>query len=86
MKKLAISLDQTVDDNDSWDDVFFKIFLSHIEPKLGAEQPTFLHRYPASMAALARRSANDPRYADRVELYIGGLELANGFAELADAG
>lgn len=85
MKKLAISLDQTVDDNDSWDDVFFKIFLSHIEPKLGAEQPTFLHRYPASMAALARRSANDPRYADRVELYIGGLELANGFAELADA-
>lgn len=84
LKKLAVSLDQTVSDEDSWDDVFFKIFLTHIEPKLGVEQPTFLYRYPASMAALARRSKDDPRYADRVELYIGGLELANGFAELAD--
>jgi lysyl-tRNA synthetase class 2 len=85
MKKLAISLDQTVTAEDSWDDVFFKIFLSHIEPKLGIDQPTFLHRYPISMAALARPCQDDPRFADRVELYIGGLELANGFAELADA-
>lgn len=84
LKKLAVSLDQKVSDDDSWDDVFFKIFLTHIEPKLGAEQPTFLYRYPASMAALARRCADDPRYAERVELYIGNLELANGFAELAD--
>lgn len=84
LKKLALSLDQTVTETDTWDDVFFKIFLTHIEPKLGAEQPTFLYRYPASMAALARRSKDDPRYADRVELYIGNLELANGFAELAD--
>jgi lysyl-tRNA synthetase class 2 len=75
---------QTVDETDTWDDLFFKVFLTHIEPKLGIEQPTFLYRYPASMAALARRSKDDPRYADRVELYIGGLELANGFAELAD--
>jgi len=75
---------QTVDETDTWDDLFFKVFLTHIEPKLGVEQPTFLYRYPASMAALARRSKDDPRYADRVELYIGGLELANGFAELAD--
>ncbi|MBU1032796.1 EF-P lysine aminoacylase GenX, partial [Patescibacteria group bacterium] len=80
---LAISLDQTVGDEDSWDDIFFKIFLTHIEPRLG-EQPTFLYRYPASMAALARRSEDDPRYAERVELYIGPFELANGFAELAD--
>ncbi|MEO5927858.1 MAG: EF-P lysine aminoacylase EpmA [Patescibacteria group bacterium] len=84
LAELAVSLNQTVTDDDSWDDIFFKIFLTHIEPKLGVEQPTFLYKYPASMAALARRSKDDPRYADRVELYIGGLELANGFAELSD--
>lgn len=83
LKEVAISLGQTVTSDDRWDDIFFKIFLSYIEPKLGLEQPTFLYRYPVSMAALARRS-DDPRYAERVELYINGLELANGFAELSD--
>jgi len=80
---LAHELDQTVEDRDTWDDIYFKIFLTTIEPKV-AEEPTFLYRYPASMAALARRSTDDDRFADRVELYIGGLELANGFAELSD--
>jgi lysyl-tRNA synthetase class 2 len=82
---------QSVTDADSWDDLFFKIFLSEVEPKLGwndgrtAWQPTFLYKYPASMAALARKDVDDPRYALRVEFYIGDLELANGFAELSDA-
>jgi len=75
---------QTVSPDDSWDDIYFKIFLSQIEPKLGLDQPTFLYRYPASMAALARKSQDDPRWAERVELYIGPYELANGFAELCD--
>jgi lysyl-tRNA synthetase class 2 len=75
---------QTVDEKDTWDDLFFKIFLSEVETKLG-EVPTFLWDYPASMAALARRDPDDSRYALRVELYIGKFELANGFAELADA-
>ncbi len=74
---------QTVADSDSWDDLYFKIFLSEIESKLG-EEPTFLYRYPLSMAALARKFTDDPRWADRVELYVGTLELANGFAELSD--
>jgi lysyl-tRNA synthetase class 2 len=74
---------QTINDDDTWDDLYFKIFLSEIEPRLG-DEPTFLYRYPASMAALARRSADDSRYAERVEFYAGGLELANGFAELSD--
>lgn len=82
--ELATSLGQTVTETDTWDDIFFKVFLTYVEPKLGIEQPTFLYKYPASMAALARRSKDDPRYADRVELYVGGLELANGFAELSD--
>ncbi|MEI7512543.1 MAG: EF-P lysine aminoacylase EpmA [Candidatus Uhrbacteria bacterium] len=75
---------QTVGENDTWDDLFFKIFLSEVEPHLG-EVPTFLYNYPASMAALARKDPTDPRYALRTELYIGALELANGFAELSDA-
>jgi lysyl-tRNA synthetase class 2 len=74
---------QTVNESDTWDDLFFKIFLSEVEPKLG-EVPTFLWRYPASMAALAQRDPDDTRYALRVELYVGNLELANGFVELSD--
>jgi len=88
MADTARAFDQTVSESDTWDDLYFKIFLSHIEPKLGWEGenlcPTFLYRYPASQAALARPSADDPRWADRVELYVGNLELANGFAELSD--
>jgi lysyl-tRNA synthetase class 2 len=75
---------QTVSETDTWDDLFFKIFLSEVEPKLG-EVPTFLYHYPASMAALARKHPQHPQYALRTELYIGTLELANGFVELADA-
>lgn len=91
LAKVVFAHGQTVSDTDTWDDLFFKIFLSEVEPKLGwndaktAWQPTFLYNYPASMAALARKNPTDSRYALRTELYIGDLELANGFAELADA-
>ena len=73
------------DDGDTWDDIFFRIFLERIEPGLGVEVPTVLHSYPASMAALARISPNDPRVSDRFEIFICGLELANGYGELTDA-
>jgi lysyl-tRNA synthetase class 2 len=69
---------------DSWDDVFFKIFLERIEPKLGKDRPTILHSYPAAMAALARIDPKDKRVAERCELFVAGLELANGFGELTD--
>jgi len=93
MGDVARAHNQTVTADDTWDDLFFKVFLSEVEPKLGWNEdrtgvinhaPTFLTHYPASMAALARRDPSDPRYALRTELYIGDLELANGFAELAD--
>lgn len=71
--------------NDSWEDVFFRIFLSRVEPKLGQGVPTILYDYPANMAALARLKPGEPRLAERFELYVAGLELANGFAELTDA-
>lgn len=68
----------------SYDDAFFLIFLNEIEPHLGFERPTFLYDYPASMAALSRLTPGGA-YAERVELYIAGIELANGFSELNDA-
>lgn len=67
-----------------WDDVFFSVFLTAVEPKLGFDRPTYLVDYPHSMAALARLSPNDPRVAERFELYAAGVELANGYSELID--
>lgn len=69
---------------DDWDDLFFRIFLERIEPTLGIGAPTILADYPIAMAALARAKPDDPRLAERFEVYVGGLELANGFSELTD--
>ncbi len=70
---------------ESYEDLFYRIFLNEIEPHLGKEKPTIIHHYPACMAALSRLSPVDPRYAERFEVYVGGLELANCFSELVDA-
>lgn len=59
---------------------------AHVGPTLGRGRLTFVHRYPASQAALARLDPMDPRVALRFELYAEGVELANGFQELGDAG
>jgi elongation factor P--(R)-beta-lysine ligase len=72
-------------EGDTWDDLFFRIFLERIEPKLGVGAPAILYDYPISMAALARPKKEDPRLAERFELYVCGLELANAFGELTDA-
>jgi lysyl-tRNA synthetase class 2 len=85
LKKLAENKGYAVDENDAYEDVFFKIFLNEIEPHLGKETPIFVYDYPAQMTSLSRLCENDPRYAERFELYIGGLELANAFGELTDA-
>jgi len=72
-------------DGDSWEDLFFRIMLDRIEPHLGMGAPTMLADYPVSMAALARPKPDEPRLAERFELYACGVELANGFGELTDA-
>ena len=69
---------------DDWETLFFRIFLERIEPHLGIGAPTILYDYPVSMAALSRRKPDDPRLAERFELYVCGLELANAFGELTD--
>lgn len=74
-----------VADNDKWDDIFFAVMDALIEPHLGMGAPTILYDYPACMAALSRKKADDPRFAERFELYVCGIELANAFSELTDA-
>jgi lysyl-tRNA synthetase class 2 len=64
---------------------FFRLMVETVQPSLGAERPVFLTRWPASMASLARLCPDDPRYAERFEAYVDGLELCNGFGELTDA-
>jgi lysyl-tRNA synthetase class 2 len=64
---------------------YFELLVERVEPALaGADQPIFLCDYPLSQAALARPKASDPRFAERFELYAGGVELCNGYGELTD--
>jgi lysyl-tRNA synthetase class 2 len=72
-------------DSDSWSDIFSRILVERIEPRLGRGRATILYEYPVIEAALARPAAHDPRVAERFELYACGVELANGFGELTDA-
>lgn len=63
---------------------FDEVLVTAVEPQLGWEQPVFLCDYPAKLASLARRKEGAPALAERFELYIAGIELANGFSELTD--
>ncbi|MDE2631446.1 MAG: EF-P lysine aminoacylase GenX, partial [Alphaproteobacteria bacterium] len=74
-----------VADDDTWADIFSKVLVARVEPRLGLERPTVLSEYPRCEAALARATPHDPRLAERFELYVCGVELANGFGELTDA-
>src|SRR5690606_26245123 len=67
---------------ESWSDLFSRVLSEKVEPRLGQGRLTVLDRYPAAEAALARRCADDPRVAERFEVYACGVELANGFGEL----
>ncbi|MER9631110.1 MULTISPECIES: EF-P lysine aminoacylase EpmA [unclassified Mesorhizobium] len=70
--------------DDNWADLFSRVMVEKIEPALGQGRNTILFGYPISEAALARPSADDPRTAERFELYCCGVELANAFGELTD--
>jgi lysyl-tRNA synthetase class 2 len=70
--------------DDTWADLFSRVLVERIEPRLGRGRATILHQYPVAEAALARPSPADPRVAERFELYACGVELANGFGELTD--
>jgi len=70
--------------DDTWSDIFSKVLTEAIEPQLGLNRPTVLDRYPIHEAPLARPLPGQPQLAERFELYVCGVELANGFGELSD--
>ncbi|MDP3696215.1 MAG: EF-P lysine aminoacylase EpmA [Desulfocapsaceae bacterium] len=67
------------------DDVFDAILVEYVEPNLGKDRPLFLYDYPVELGSLARRKEGNPQLAERFELYLNGIELANGFSELTDS-
>ncbi len=69
------------EDRDGWLDL---LMVERVQPHLGVERPALLFDFPASQAALARIRADDPPVAERFELYVAGIELANGYHELLD--
>jgi lysyl-tRNA synthetase class 2 len=71
--------------DDGWSDLFSRVLVERVEPRLGHGRATILHEYPVSEAALARPKPGDGRVAERFELYACGVELANAFGELTDA-
>jgi lysyl-tRNA synthetase class 2 len=85
LAKSAAATGFAVAPNDNWADIFSKILVAKVEPNLGDGRPTVLFEYPRCEAALARATPHDPRVAERFELYVCGVELANGFGELTDA-
>jgi len=76
----GISLDEALVDEER----FYRVLTEQVEPQLGRGRPTFLTGWPASMASLARLDPADPTIAERVEAFVDGMELSNGFTELID--
>lgn len=81
----ALATEAGLADADALDDDAWSVAIgTKVEPRLGRGHLTLLHDYPVTQAALARVRADDPRTAERVEAYVEGLELANGWTELTD--
>lgn len=80
----------TLDACETWDEIFYKIFLNDIEPNLGKtldgkQKPIIVYNYPSTQRALAKKHDKEPFWVERFELYIAGQELCNAFSELTDA-
>lgn len=82
MRELCLKRGYAPQDEEPYEDLFYRIFLNEIEPTL--QGAVIIYDYPAQMAALAQLG-NDKRYAERFELYIDGNEIANAFTELTNA-
>ena len=68
----------------TWEELFHQIYLNEIEPHFGKGRPTIIYDFPSQMAALAKKKDTDPRFAERFEVYIAGLELGDCYSELTD--
>lgn len=87
LKRVAgrLGLSDIADPEEDKDTLLQLLFSVGVEDKIGQQVPAIVYDFPASQAALARINRQDPRVADRFEVYFKGIELANGFHELDDA-
>lgn len=83
LKEVGKNKGYQVGDETTWEEIWNQIMANEIEPKLGIHGPTILYDYPIAQAALAKR-ARDARFAERFEVFMGGMELGNCFSELTD--
>lgn len=81
---IAKSKGYAVEKCTTWEELYNQIFLNEIEKHLGNGRPTILYEFPGVMGALARKKKSDPRFAERFEFYIEGLELGDCYSELTD--
>jgi elongation factor P--(R)-beta-lysine ligase len=82
----AKQADVSIAADDTWGDIFSRLLAERVEPHLGERRATILYEYPLPLAALARPKPGSDKVAERFELYACGVELANAFGELTDAG
>ncbi|WP_108652224.1 elongation factor P--(R)-beta-lysine ligase [Dongshaea marina] len=80
----GLGVDELLESEPCRDTILQLLFAYGVEPHIGQHRPQFIYHFPASQAALAQIGPEDSRVAERFELYFRGLELANGFHELAD--
>ena len=85
LRRALVQAGYRLSPDDGFDDLVNRPLIERVEPALAELGPAFLTDYPAPMAALARLRPSAPAVAERFELYIGGLELSNGYGELSDA-
>lgn len=71
-----------IDEKDTWNDLFFKLFIQEVEPELDQNRPYFIKDWPMSISTMAKRK--NVNKVERFELYMNGLEIANGYTELLD--
>jgi lysyl-tRNA synthetase class 2 len=85
MKQTVAKKGYQVSKKNTWEELYNQIYLNEIELHLGKGKPTIIYDYPSAMGALAKKKKTDPRFAERFEIYIGGLELGDCYSELTDA-
>lgn len=83
-REIAKKKGYRVTDENTWEEVYNQIYLNEIEPHLKESGPVFIYDFPSSLAALSQKKRNDPRFSERFEFYIGGLELGDCYTELTD--
>lgn len=84
IKEVARSKGQLIDGVEDWQALFELLFLTAIEPKLSKTKPTFIYNFPRILGPLTKPNNQNPLVCEKVELYIAGKEIANGYTELTD--